>query len=154
MSPCCQNSDIIRAWSIFCEKEASAGKKMIDRKHRDGINVKKWCHQHESEVIAQKDSARSAAELRVILEGHEKKLGWLMHERLIHLIVLFITVILVLFSITLLICLPDTAPASLILFIIVFILACFYTAHYFFLENTVQRWYRIVEDIESKIGSL
>ncbi len=127
---------------------------MIDRKNGDGINIRKWCRGHEREVIAQKDGARSAAELRVILEGHEKKLGWLMHERLIHLIVLLITVILVLFSITLLICMPDTAPFSLILFIMVFILACFYTAHYFFLENTVQRWYRITEDIESKIGSL
>ncbi len=91
-----------------------------------------------------------AAELRQLRELHEKKLAWLMHERLIHLIVLLITVILTLFSLALLMFLPETAPASLVMFLIVFVLLIFYVRHYFFLENTVQRWYMTDEELSEK----
>ena len=75
-----------------------------------------------------------------------------MHERLIHLIVVFITVILVLFSIALILFCPGAIPAALPMFLILFVLLIFYIRHYFFLENTVQHWYRIDEEIENLIN--
>ena len=74
-----------------------------------------------------------------------------MHERLIHLIVLFITVVLVLFSLALVLFAPDTFPASLIMFAILFVLLIFYVKHYFFLENTVQRWYVIDDELQKSV---
>lgn len=145
---------------------------MDDRKY--GINVRKWCAQHEAyveEVLSkagtnekfdrQKEPDRQKEldrlkeldrqmELERLKALHEKKLSWLMHERLVHLIVLFITVILALFAMGLLLFLPETLPASLPLFMIVFVLLIFYVRHYFFLENTVQRWYMIDERIRAE----
>ena len=127
---------------------------MDDRKY--GINIKKWCKEHEAyveEVLSKagtNEELDRQMELERLKELHEKKLSWLMHERLVHLIVLFITVILALFAMGLLLFLPETLPASLPLFIIVFVLLIFYVRHYFFLENTVQRWYMIDERIRAE----
>lgn len=122
-------------------------------KDRYGINITKWCKEHECEVDGFLKNDHGNDGLQQMLEKHEKKLQWLMHERLIHLIVLLLTVMLLIFSITLLICAPDTMPASLPLTIIVFILVCFYVKHYFFLENTVQKWYKLDEEITGRIES-
>lgn len=109
--------------------------------NRYGINMKKWCLAHEQELMNALDDAGTPEEIDKILSFHEKKLSWLMHERLIHLIVTFITVILVLFSMSLILFLPDTLPFSLPLFLVLLVLLFFYIRHYFFLENTVQSWY-------------
>ena len=120
------------------------------RNDRYGINIKKWCREHENYVEDAMQKAATDEDAECLLKLHEKKLTWLMHERLIHLIVLFITVVLALFAMGLLLFLPETLPASLPLFVIVFILLIFYVRHYFFLENTVQRWYIIDEKIRSR----
>ena len=120
---------------------------------RYGINVKKWCRSHEAATEEAEKNCSSADEMRKLLLLHEKRLSWLMHERLIHLIVLLITVILVVFSMALLLLLPETLPASLPMFLMLFILTFFYVRHYFFLENTVQYWYTVSERLESGILS-
>ena len=112
-------------------------------KKRTGINIRKWCLEHEAYVSGKLSGTASSQDADDLLQIHSRKLAWLMHERLIHLIVLLITVILVLFSITLILFLPETLPGSLPMFVITFVLACFYVRHYFFLENTVQHWYEL-----------
>lgn len=112
--------------------------------------MRKWCLEHEryiEEKLAGDPGADEFAEVKAI---HEKRLSWLMHERLIHLIVLFITVILVLFSMSLILLLPDTVYAAFPMFAITFILAVFYVRHYFFLENTVQHWYELDELLDQR----
>ncbi len=120
---------------------------MDEHDKRYGIDVKKWCRAHEQYIEVSLKDASSPEERERILVLHEKKLSWLMHERLIHLIVLFITVIITLFALLLVLLMPDTMPASLVMFLITFVLLCFYVRHYFFLENTVQKWYGLYEDI-------
>ena len=122
-------------------------------KNKYGINIRRWCKEHECEVESRIASASGKKELHRIRFEHAKKLHWLMHERIVHLIVLFMVVLLLMFSIILLVSAPETTPASLPMCIIVFILTCFYVRHYFFLENTVQKWYTIDEDLASKIRS-
>ena len=124
----------------------------MDSKRNDkyGINVKKWCKEHEAYVEDALQTAEGDKSLDDLITLHEKKLSWLMHERLIHLIVLFITVVLALFSLAFLLFIPETLPATLPLFVIVFVLLIFYVRHYFVLENTVQRWYMIDEKINSR----
>jgi len=116
-----------------------------------GIGITKWCREYEKQLEEALSSEPSGDELARLLASHEKRLSYLMHERLIHLIVVFITVILVLFSIALILFCPETMPASLPMFLILFVLLVFYIRHYFFLENTVQHWYRLTEEIENMI---
>ena len=124
---------------------------MISMKRINGINVRKWCGRHESYIMQKLAEDASSAELADVMDLHEKRLSWLMHERLIHLIVLSVSVILVLFSMALILFVPNTFPASLPMFVITFVLAAFYVRHYFFLENTVQHWYMIDEEIENRL---
>ena len=115
------------------------------KKDTFGINIKKWCREHEDKL----SSAISKGEVSShLLEMHEKKLAWLMHERLVHLIVTVMTVIVELFVLYLMLLHPELGiiPAFLVLGFA--ILLAFYFYHYFFLENTVQRWYKIAEELE------
>ena len=119
-----------------------------NKKFQYGINMKKWCASHEEYINASLSAPCSSVQLAELLELHEKRLSWLMHERLIHLIVTFITVILVLYSMSLILFLPDTIIFSMPMFLILFVLLFFYIRHYFFLENTVQHWYIICQRLE------
>ena len=113
-----------------------------------GINMKKWCKEHEEEVLSALAEGNISAEL---LRDHEKKLAWLQHERLVHLIVTVMTVIAELFLLDLTILHPELGIIPALLMLGVAILLGFYFFHYFFLENTVQRWYRLAEEIEKNI---
>ena len=116
-------------------------------KIRKGINVRKWCLAHEEYIDEKLAADISAAEISEVAKLHEKKLAWLMHERLIHLIVMTLTAILVMFAMALMAFLSETLTMSGALFLIAFILLVFYVRHYFFLENTVQSWYLISEEL-------
>lgn len=120
-------------------------------KDKYGIGITKWCREYEKQLEEALDANPASDELARMLAIHEKRLSYLMHERLIHLIVVFITVILVLFSIALILFCPEASPASIPMFLILFVLLVFYIRHYFFLENTVQHWYRLAEEIENML---
>ena len=109
-----------------------------------GINMKRFCRDHEAEV-AKELAARGPSPS--LLDRHLEKLRWLQHERLIHLIVLVMTVLGELFVVDLALLHPETGPWSAIFMLGLAVLLAFYFAHYFFLENTVQHWYRIAGDI-------
>ncbi len=117
--------------------------------HEDtfGINVKKWCRAHETWVQNQLNTGRNPEE---ILLWHMKKIEWLQHERLIHLLVVLLTAGITIFALAVTLWLPEFAIVSGPFFIGFLILLAFYLAHYFFLENTVQHWYRIAEELHSK----
>lgn len=105
-----------------------------------GINVKRYCREHEQYV------ARSAPS-PALLELHRERLRWLQHERLVHLIVLVMTVLVELFTVDLAVLHPETNPLAGIVMLALAVLLGFYFWHYFFLENTVQRWYMIADRI-------
>jgi hypothetical protein len=110
-----------------------------------GINIKKYCSEHEA-YIQEQLSNRTNPD--VLLEEHKLKIRWLQHERLVHLIVTFIIAVLFLFAIYLFIALNN--PAVIILIAIVLALLGAYIRHYFFLENTVQYWYKLYDSIRKQ----
>lgn len=77
---------------------------------------------------------------------YKERLRWLQHERLVHLLVLMMTVIALLSSVGAVFLLPGTA-AVWILTLILLVLTAAYLIHYFKLENLVQRWYLIENEI-------
>lgn len=106
------------------------------------IKMTKYAKRHEALI---KKSIEEGSVSGILLEYHQQRIAWLQHERLVHLLVLILAVI------------------GLITFFVlsmfvhnfwVVILACtllvlsgFYVAHYYFLENTVQRWYRLADEM-------
>ena len=121
------------------------------KKDKYGINVRKWCRDHE-EMVKNALAGTGRDDLQTILALHEKRLSWLMHERLIHVVVLLITVITALSALGIVLMVPDSAPFSLVFFTVTFVLMVFYVRHYFFLENTVQHWYMLYDLIRERIG--
>jgi uncharacterized membrane-anchored protein len=119
-----------------------------EKRIRYGINMRKYCAAHTAyaeKLLSEGDR------LDALLRLHDTKLRWLQHERLIHLIVTFVISILLLFSIWLFVALAN--PLVLILTATVLGLLAAYIRHYFFLENTVQRWYTLYDRIYSHAGS-
>ena len=111
---------------------------------RFGINIKRYCRDHEKRVASLPPS-------QTLLEEHLEKLGWLQHERLVHLIVLVLTALAELFTVDLTLLHPQTNPLAAIIMLGLAVMLAFYFAHYFFLENTVQHWYRLADGLRRKL---
>ena len=151
-------------------------------KDKYGINMRTWCREHEEQVQNHLLSFRGAREAQASLRASEKqpiasgdqlstsdeplltpeellrlhrtKIQYLQHERLVHLIVLVMTVFGELFTVALVLALPETVPYSLIAMYGVLILLAFYFRHYFLLENTVQHWYRLDDEILEEVRKM
>ena len=110
-----------------------------------GINMKQWCRDHERDVVSAMDEGRVTRELT---DGHKERIKILQHERLIHLIVTVMVVFVELFVVYLALLHPQLGILPAIIMLCLAVLLGFYFYHYFFLENTVQRWYKITEELE------
>ena len=113
-------------------------------KDQFGINMKRYCKSHEAELASLPPSP-------ALLESHLEKLRWLQHERLVHLIVLVMTAMAELFTVDLTVLHPQTNPLAAFVMLGLAILLAVYFAHYFFLENTVQRWYKLTDELRKKL---
>lgn len=112
-----------------------------------GINMVNYCKEHELYICQQLSFGANPEKL---LKYHIKKIEWLQHERLVHLLVTMLTAILFLFLFGLDI-LNGSVPVLILLAGVSFLLAA-YIFHYFRLENTVQHWYKIADSIYHKIN--
>ena len=114
---------------------------------RFGINVKRFCREHEARVTAAVEAGEATEEL---LEEHLQMIAWVQHERLVHLIVTVMVVLCELFTVDLVLLHPELGIVPAVIMLGLAVLLGFYFWHYFFLENTVQRWYRIAEELREK----
>jgi len=69
-----------------------------------------------------------------------------------HLLVMFLTVVVFIFS-SIILYVIQSLPAAF-LWIVLLVLTFFYIRHYYFLENTVQRWYRLANRLEREVTGL
>lgn len=109
-----------------------------------GINMKKYCREHEAALFA-------APPTNELLTEHLQKLRWLQNERLVHLIVIVLTTLAELFTVDLALLHPETNPLAAVVMLVLAVLLLFYFLHYFFLENTVQRWYTLADQLREDI---
>ncbi len=87
---------------------------------------------------------------REVLSEFETKIAYFQHERLIHLMVTLAFAGFLLFSIFCLFTLPAEFLISGILLVLIFFgLTIGYVAHYYFLENSVQKMYHMRDDIRA-----
>lgn len=88
-----------------------------------------------------------------LIEDHYRHIDWLQHERLVHLLVmLFVAFIMVVvFVMTFFV----DGVWMMVLLGVLLILTGFYVRHYYFLENSVQRWYLLGDALSlAKNGDL
>lgn len=121
---------------------------MNNRDLANGVNMIAWCRAHEKYIDERLAAGDDPAAL---LAWHEKKLAWLQHERLIHLLVTMLTAAGFLFALGAWL---YTASAGVLLLALgMLIWLGFYLVHYFRLENTVQHWYNIAEALHNAAES-
>lgn len=99
----------------------------------------------------QADSELSADELKKVKTEMLVQIGFMQHERLIHLIVTVLFAILLFLSLG--IAVTAAIPAFLLLTLLILVLLVPYIAHYYFLENSVQKLYDICNAVTERIDN-
>ncbi len=98
-----------------------------------------------SELIKEhKEAIKGAIFDEGFLSYHLTQIGFLQHERLVHLLVMLFVILCALIFLGLFLFLDIFL--FLIVFILLMILTIFYIFHYYKLENTVIEWYFIYND--------
>lgn len=117
---------------------------------RLGVSMTRYIANYESKIrarISQPDL--TAAELDDLNKEHLLKISWLQHERLVHLLVTILVAVLLMFLFGL--ALLSISVPVVILLAIAAVLLIFYLLHYYNLENTVQRWYILADEIQTRL---
>ena len=94
------------------------------------------------------EKCQSSDELDEIMAEHKDKIAFMQHERIVHFLVtmLFAFILIVFFAVLIF----KVNLAVLALVTIVLVLLMFYIKHYYFLENTVQKMYKVYDSILEK----
>ncbi|PKM51607.1 MAG: hypothetical protein CVV02_06645 [Firmicutes bacterium HGW-Firmicutes-7] len=109
----------------------------------------KYMREHESYIL---DGMKLGDKLHELLEYHNHQIKWLQHERMVHLIVMICTSLL--FMLSFVGMLIITNLLTLLLVVLLGILTSAYICHYYVLENTVQRWYKISNTLNNQIDMI
>ncbi len=109
----------------------------------------KYMKNHEAYINEKIDSNAITHE---ILDYHHTQILYLRHERLIHLLVTCLVSVVFIIILAILVLNPSIIVSVLTLILLV--LDAFYLAHYYYLENTVQRWYLIEITLLSSLTNL
>lgn len=106
----------------------------------------KYVLKHERWLHEQIEGGKSSS---LLLAHHNRQITWLQHERLVHLLVTLFTASLFVASVALFFIRPGVLEG--VLAAILAVLTFFYIIHYYRLENAVQRWYCLANDLQIKI---
>jgi hypothetical protein len=84
-----------------------------------------------------------------ILDDHYRKIEWIQHERLVHLLVMLFTCAVCLCSFVLVLIVPSILSGLLCILLLALSLA--YIKHYYDLENRVQGWYVLADKLKQSL---
>ncbi|MBQ8350152.1 MAG: hypothetical protein IJY19_11040 [Ruminococcus sp.] len=91
------------------------------------------------------ERCRNSEELEEIFLEHKDKIAFMQHERIVHfLVTMMFAIVLAVFMTAMLL---TENLMMLILVTIIIVLLGFYIKHYYFLENTVQKMYKVYDEI-------
>ena len=103
------------------------------------------------EAFMHKALEDSTTDLDWLLKYHQKWIQFLQHERLVHLLVTLALSLLFIITFGISLFLPN--PYFFLLFAVLAVLLSFYIFHYYKLENSVQRWYSIYDELMLRINA-
>jgi len=104
---------------------------------------------HERYVKEMLEKKLDEEKLRELLAYHDKQIQWIQHERLVHLIVMLFVCLFTLLSFGFAVI--KTSTPSILLSAVLLILSVAYVIHYYQLENGVQKWYLISNQIKQRL---
>lgn len=116
------------------------------------MNMNKYMKEHESYIKEQLLLKGEKQNWNSLKEKHARVIQYMQHERLIHLMVTLAFGVFLLITIALAFIKPY--PQAIILMGLFLILLIPYVIHYFLLENTIQRWYKLMDGIEKRLKHL
>ena len=105
-----------------------------------------YMKRHERYVKEMLEKHPRGEELKELIEYHDKQIQWMQHERLVHLITMLFVCLFTLLSLGFAVVTP-TLPCILLCALLM-ILTLAYIIHYYRLENGVQRWYDLSDEIK------
>ncbi len=112
------------------------------------MKMRHFIKEYERRFLADRSKELSTEELLRLKEHHLTMIRLVQHERLVHLL---ITLFFGLFSVIVIgFLLFAASPPVFVLLGLLLLLLLPYIFHYYFLENTVQRWYTYLETFEQK----
>jgi hypothetical protein len=114
--------------------------------------MEKYLKRHEAFIRAQLASASEGTDWPGLARFHRAQIGYMQHERLIHLLVTLFFGLCVLLVLLVVVWHPQILTSTLLLLLIALLVP--YLVHYFRLENGLQRWYHLANEIESRAGSV
>lgn len=109
--------------------------------------MRRFARDHEAFV---RDKLREGADLEQLRAWHELHIARFQHERLIHLHVTLACCLFLLLALAFAVERPDPARFALAGLLLVLVLC--YLHHYWVLENAVQRWYHLANEIDVRRG--
>ncbi len=109
-----------------------------------------YLRRHEAFVRGQLASA--GADWAGLARFHRAQIEYLQHERLVHLLVTLFFGLSALLTLLFLVLHPQALVGVLLLFLLVLLVP--YLVHYYRLENGVQRWYHLANEIEVRAGNV
>ncbi len=111
-----------------------------------------YLRRHEAFVRSQLASAGEGFDWAGLARFHRLQIGYLQHERLVHLLVTLFFGLSVLLVFLFLVVRPQLPIGVLLLLLLALLVP--YLAHYYRLENGVQRFYHLANEIEGRAGRL
>lgn len=105
---------------------------------------------HEMRIREALNGSPGPEALRELLVQHEKRIAWMQHERLVHLLVMLFVSFFALLATGYALERPSV-PVFLLSGLLI-ILSAAYLLHYYRLENGVQKWYRLADEIRDRMG--
>ena len=84
-------------------------------------------------------------ELEKLLAEHMDKIAFMQHERIVHFLVTMMFAIILTIFVCVILFVQNFAVMMLV--VIMVVLIAFYIKHYYFLENTVQKMYKVYDEM-------
>ena len=104
-----------------------------------------YLRKYMAETAERLKNCKSSVELEQIFSEHKDKIAFMQHERIVHfLVTMMFAIVLTIFICTFLFC---EKIALLLLIVMILVLLVFYIKHYYFLENTVQKMYKVYDEM-------
>jgi hypothetical protein len=108
-----------------------------------------YIRKHEGLVFA---ALKQGTELRKLRAYHERRLTYLQAERFVHLFVTLAFGVFFLAAFVGYLIQPSLLFVALLALMLILLVP--YIFHYFLLENAVQRWYDVSEEIDRRLGKI
>jgi Ca2+/Na+ antiporter len=111
-----------------------------------------YLKRHEAFIRQQLSSAGDAADWAGLARLHRTQIEYMQHERLIHLLVTLFFGLCAMLTLFFFVLHPQVAVGVLLFLLLALLVP--YVAHYYKLENGVQRWYHLANEIENRSGNV